>query len=108
MLFTIKNYTKTNIDYLRTNTLLAAYDTIQSFPMRGAEIILDEYLKKQYKTSLKDACVDLLLHMTFYANNDGDLVLLFKNKKYDNLAQLITFGNGTIKGSQILQEAFST
>lgn len=106
MLFTIPNKFKTNPEKLRVQTLIGAYQVIKSYPMNGAECVLDEYIKQQYKTSLKDLCVDLLLHMKFQVTEDNDLILLFNDNKYDMLAQLITFGNGAIQGSRILQFAF--
>jgi hypothetical protein len=43
--------------------------------------------------------------MSFYTDDEGDLILLFKDPKYDQIAQLITYGNGAIPGSRILQIA---
>jgi hypothetical protein len=97
-----------SIEQLRTNTLLDAYFLIQNYPLRASEFILDTFIKQQYKTSLKDLCVKLLLSLTFYENNEGNLVLLFKDPKNDKLASLITYGNGAIPGSRILQIALKT
>jgi hypothetical protein len=73
--------------------------------MHAADLILDQYIQQQYNTSLKDLCIKLLLSLTFCKNKDGDLVLLFKDPKYDKIARLITYGNGAIPGSKILQIA---
>lgn len=107
MLFSIKNNSYQSIDQLRTNTLLNAYFIIQNYPLRASDIPMDNYIQQQYDVSLKDMCVKLLLSLTFYKDNSGNLVLLFKNKKYDNIARLITYGNGAIPGSKILQLALS-
>ena len=106
MLFIIKNNKYLSTEQLRKATLLDAYLVIKHYPMHATDKILDKYVEQQYKMSLKNLCIDLLLKMTFYADEEGNLVLLFKNPKYDKIASLITYGNGAIRGSQILQVAF--
>lgn len=105
MLFTIKNTKYKAVDRLRKETLLQAYFIIQKYPLQAADQIMDNYIQQQYNVSLKDMCITLLLNMTFYADDKNNLVLLFKDQKYDTIAQLITFGNGAIQGSKILQIA---
>lgn len=105
MLFTIKNKRFMSTEQLRTNTLLEAYYLIVNYPMHAADLILDQFIQQQYDVSLKNMCIKLLLSLTFYKNNKGDLVLLFKDPKYDKIARLITYGNGAIPGSRILQIA---
>jgi hypothetical protein len=94
-------------EQLRTNTLLNAYSVIQNYPLKAADKLMDQYIQQQHKISLKNLCVKLLLNLTFYEDDTGSLVLLFKNPKYDALASLITYGNGAIPGSKILQTALS-
>ena len=107
MLFTITNKYYKSIEQLRTDTLLSAYYIIKNYPMRAADKILDSYIQQQYGASLKNMCIKLLLSLTFHKNTDGNLVLLFKDQKYDKIAQLITYGNGAIPGSRILRMALS-
>lgn len=107
MLFTIKNTSYQSTEQLRSNTLLNAYFIIQNYHLRASDLPIDQYIKQQYKTSLKNMCIELLLSITFYKNDTGDLVLLFKDSKYDAIASLITYGNGAIPGSKILQTALS-
>ena len=107
MLFTITNNRYTSIEHLRINTLLDAYYLIKNYPMHASDLILDQYIQRQYNTSLKNLCINLLLSLTFYKNDEGNLVLLFKDPKYDKIARLITYGNGAILGSKILQIALS-
>ena len=95
-------------EQLRTNTMLNAYFIIQKYPLKASDKLMDQYMQQQYKTSLKNMCVKLLLSLTFYKNDSGDLVLLFKNNTYDSIASLITYGNGAIPGSRILQTALNT
>jgi hypothetical protein len=103
MFFIIPNKNYLSTEQLKTNTLLKAYYIVQKFPLHASDLILENYIKQQYKTSLKNMCIKLLLNLTFYKNDSGDLVLIFKNSKYDQIAQLITYGNGAIPGSKILQ-----
>lgn len=108
MFFTIKNERYLSDEQLRTNTLLSAYHVIQNYPLRASELIMDQYIQQQYKVSLKNLCVKLLLNLTFYKNNSGDLIMMFKDPKYDTIARLITYGNGAIPGSKILQIAMNS
>ena len=52
-------------------------------------------------------CIKLLLSLTFSVDDKNDLVLLFKDVKYDKIARLITYGNGAIPGSRILKIALA-
>jgi hypothetical protein len=94
-----------SIEQLRANTLLNAYFIIKNYPLHASDLALNQYIQQQYKSSLKDMCIKLLLSLTFYKDDNGDLILLFKDLKYDKIAQLITYGNGVIPGSRILQMA---
>ena len=105
MFFTIKNKHYLSTEQLRTDTLLDAYYVIQNYPLRASDLAMDQYVQQQYKVSLKNLCIKLLLNLTFYKEDSGDLVLMFKNPKYDKIAGLITYGNGAIPGSNILQIA---
>lgn len=107
MLFTISNKHYRLPEQLRTNTLLDAYYVIKSYPLHASDIILDQFIRQQYKVSLKDMCVKLLLSLTFYKDTEGNLVLMFKDPKYDKIASLITYGNGAIPGSRILKIALN-
>lgn len=105
MFFVIKNNRFMSADQLRTSTLLKAYYIIEKYPLHASDIVLDQYLQQQYKSSLKNISIKLLLKSTFYKDTSGGLVLMFKDPKDDKLAQLVTYGNGAIPGSSILQVA---
>ena len=105
MFFTIKNKKYLSTDQLRTDALINAYFIIKNYPLRASELTLDRYIQQQYDTSLKDLCIKLLLNLTFHKDNEGNLILLFKNQKYDGLARLVTYGNGALPGSRILKIA---
>ena len=94
-------------EQLRSNTLLDAYFIIKNYPMHASEVALDQFIQQQYGTSLKNMCIKLLLSLTFHKDREGNLVLLFKDPKYDKIARLITYGNGAFPGSKILQIALN-
>jgi hypothetical protein len=94
-------------EQLRASTMLNAYYVIKHYPLHASELALDSYIQQQYDVSLKNMCIKLLLNLTFHKDDEGNLVLLFKDHKYDKIAQLITYGNGAIPGSQILQIALN-
>ena len=105
MLFIIKNKYYVSTEQLRANTLLNAYFIIKNYPLHASDMALDTFIQQQYKTTLKNMCINLLLNLTFYEDVDKNLVLLFKDQKHDKLARLITYGNGALPGSRILQLA---
>jgi hypothetical protein len=107
MFFTIENKRYMSPEQLHTSTLLRAYYVIQKYPLHAADLILDSYIQQQYDITLKNMCIKLLLNLTFYKNDSGDIILLFKNEKYDKIARLITYGNGAIPGSRILKTALT-
>lgn len=108
MFFKVNNKRYLSVEQLRTDTMLNAYFLIKNYPLQASDLALDQFLQQQYKTTLKNMCIKLLLSLTFYKDTEGDLILLFKDPKYDKLASLITYGNGAIPGSRILQIALKT
>ena len=107
MFFNIKNKYCLPSEQLRTNALLDAYYVVQNYPLKASDILLDRHIQQQYRTSLKNLCIKLLLNLTFYEDDAGNLILMFKDSKYDAIASLITYGNGVIPGSRILQIALN-
>ena len=107
MLFKITNKRYINTEQLRTNALLDAYFIIQNYSLHASDLAMDKYIQQQYNTTLKNMCIKLLLNLTFYKDEDGNLILLFKDSRYDKIASLITYGNGAIPGSRILQIALN-
>lgn len=107
MFFIVKNKQLRSLEQLRANTLLNAYYIIENYPMHASDLVLDQFIQQQYDASLKNMCIKLLLSLTFHKNDEGNLVLLFKDPKYEKIARLITYGNGAIPGSKILKIALS-
>lgn len=108
MFFRIKPNKFLSSSQLKTDTLLHAYHIIDNYPLNASDTILDNYLQQQYNNNLKNLCVKLLLNVTFFKDEEENLILMFKDPALDRLAQLITYGNGAIHGSRILQVALHT
>lgn len=105
MFFYIKNKKYLSPEQLRSNTLLDAYFIIKNYPLHASELAIDKLIQQEYKTTLKNMCIRLLLCLTFYKDNSGNIMLMFKNPQDDKIARLITYGNGMICGSKILKIA---
>lgn len=105
MFFTLQNNKYLSPRQFKTSTLMSAYYIVSKYPLKASDKILNDYLQTTYKTSLKNLCIKLLLNISFLKDDEGNFVLLFKDPTLDKLAQLITYGNGAIPGSKILQIA---
>ena len=108
MFFTIKTDSKKPVSIVKLKTLVRARSLISLYPMRGTEVILNNYLLENYKLTLKNACFLLLANLHASAGEDDEVVMFFKDDKYNKLAQIITYGIDNISGSQILKTALST
>ena len=71
----------------------------------ATEIILNNYLKENYNIPLKAACILITSNAKAYID---DNIIIYKviDKKLSDLANLITYGNLELKGSNILKAAF--
>lgn len=105
MFFTIKNKKYLSTNQLKADTVLNAYFIIKNYPLKASDKTIEQYIKQQYNSSLKDMCIKLLLNLTHYEDEAGNLILMFKDPRLDKIAQLITYGNGALPGSRILQIA---
>ena len=110
MTFIAKNkypeYSK-NIALLKYRLMDKAKELILFFPMYSNELKLEKYLIKNYKTTLKYACLAILKAAKINSEGNSELIITFPDKRYDKLAALITYGNLEVQGSKILQLAFS-
>jgi len=48
----------------------------------------------------------VIANSKIYRNSSNEFIITFPSKKIDNLASLITYGDGKIQGCDILKEAF--
>lgn len=108
MFFTIKTDSKQPISIIKLKTLVRARSLISLYPMRGTEVILNNYLVENYKLTLKNACFLLLANLQVSTGEENEIVMFFKDENYNKLAQIITYGIEDISGSQILKVALST
>lgn len=108
MFFIIKTDGKKPVSIVKLKTLVRARSLISLYPMRGTEVILNNYLVENYKLTLKNACFLLLTNLQISTGEDNEIVMFFKEDKYDKLARIITYGIDNISGSQILKTALST
>ena len=83
-----------------------AFFIIRAYPMRAQELLLDAYLRQHYKKSLKNICVELLSSCTLH-QKEKSFLIIYKNPEHDKLAQLITYGNALVGGSNILKYALN-
>lgn len=107
MFYTIKTDSKKPVSIVKLKTLVKARSLISLYPMRGTEVILNNYLVENYKLTLKNACFLLLANLQFSTGEENEIIFFFKDEKYDQLARIITYGIDDISGSQILKTALS-
>ena len=107
MFYSIKTDGKKPISLIKLKTLIRARSIISLYPMRGTEIILNNYLVENFDLTLKNACFLLLANLQISSGEEDEVVMFFKEDKYIKLAQIITYGIDDISGSQILKVALS-
>lgn len=107
MFFTLQVDNKKPVSIIKLKTLVRARSLISLYPMRGTEIILNNYLVENYKTTLKNLCFILLANLYFSTGEENEIIMSFKDDKYAKLAQIVTYGIDNISGSQILKTALS-
>ena len=108
MFFTVTKKPHMTYDILRTKALMRAFYIIKKYPLNTHEQKLDEYLQQYHKSTLKDMCINLLLNISHYEDNEGNIILIFKDFKHDQMARLITYGTGAVAGSNILKIALNS
>lgn len=92
---------------LRWQVLKTAKRYVALCKMTADDLVMDSYLVKTYGFKLKNLCYYLVTQATFQTNGNDSIIVLFKNKKLDTLARIITYGNGKINGSAMLKKALT-
>lgn len=105
MTFRIHDY-RANSPIFKSHILIMVFNYIKQRPIFPAEQPLNNYLIKNYNKNLTEISLILAGKLKLQNNRAGDLIFTFLDKKYDDLAMLITYGNGVFLGSTILQDAF--
>lgn len=85
-------------------TIKKAFNRIHLYRLTTSEIMLDDYFIDHYGKTLKTVCKELLLNSQIVYMKDH-LILRFGNNDDDRTAKFITYGNGKMQGSRILQYA---
>ena len=106
IVYSINRYNKPINQFIATQKA-SSYRTILLFPMHTAEKKLELYLRKNYGLSLKAVCIQLWAASKVVTADSKIFKTIFTNKNLDSLAELITYGNSEVSGSNILKEAFS-
>jgi len=73
------------------------------YPTRANEVGLNRYLFQKYGLSLKAACMQIIMKSN-YAKVKDKIIITLMDRRLDNIAHIIMFGNGKIQGSKILQK----
>ena len=95
-----------NNDFMKLKVKLDAKTVILLHSITLGEEKLNEYLIDTEGLDLIKASLYLLAHCKTYQDKDGTIITLFDSRQADKLASLITYGNGEIKGSDVLKDAF--
>jgi hypothetical protein len=80
---------------------------IVMFPIGAEEVLFDDYLKKHYKTGLKQTCFNLLNKLKAEQVSETEILFIFIDDEADKLASFITYGDGFRQGSEILVNALT-
>lgn len=80
---------------------------LRAYAYGPTECVLDRYLKNMYSSSLHDTALEIIKNAYLIIEPDGTAIIKFLNQRLDLLAQVITYGNGPLKGSSILTDCFS-
>ena len=81
----------------RRNLYLHYYNT--------KDILLNRFCIQKYKSTLLNMCVLLFINSTVHVN-ENEVIITFKDKKFDDIATIITYGTGKVPGSDILAWSF--
>lgn len=74
------------------------------YQMGPAELLISRFLQENYNLTLKSACLQILQDARYNLNIEQDLIITIPDPELNNIAKLITYGNGKIAGSKILRE----
>lgn len=102
MFFIINTPKNLPIDLSKTITVRKAFNRIHLYKLKAPDLILDSYFRNSQGKTLKTVCKELLLKSKVVYMKDH-LILRFDDEEDDKTAKLITYGNGKMQGSRILQ-----
>ena len=79
---------------------------IATYRLKPAQKQLNDYIWKNFGLNLKAACLLVISNCKVQKNQSNDIIITFPSKRIDNIASIITYGDGKIQGCSILKEAF--
>jgi hypothetical protein len=79
---------------------------LATYKIKPAQKQLNDYIWKEYGLTIKAAAALVVANCRIQKNQSNEIIVTFPSKKIDNLAALITYGNGKIQGCSILTDAF--
>ena len=79
---------------------------IATYQIKPTQKQLNDYLWKEFGLNLRAACMLVIANCRMQQNKNNELIITFPSKRIDNLAAMITYGDGKIQGCDILKEAF--
>ena len=82
----------------------SAINSIINYPMNTTEILIQNALFEKYNVMLKDICIKIL-KVCQYSSSEEGLTFYIPDKKLEEIARFITYGNGRVLGSKILIDA---
>ena len=80
--------------------------SVSLYHITPAQLKLNSYLWKHYGLNIRSASLLVLANCKLLKNSCNEVIVIFPSKKIDQLASLITYGNGKIQGCNILKNAF--
>lgn len=104
MMFVINTPRNLPVGLSKAIMLKKAFNRIHLYRLNTPEILLNDYFMEQQGKTLKTICKELILNSQIvYVENH--LILKFKTPEDDKIAKVITYGDGILRGSRILQYA---
>ena len=79
---------------------------IATYRVKPAQKQLNDYIWKEFGLTIKAAAALVVANCRMQKNQSNEIIVTFPSKKIDNLAALLTYGDGKIQGCSILTEAF--
>jgi hypothetical protein len=103
MFFRVKS-TSPKADLAIYRTKKQARLALTLYQMGPTELLLSRFLQENYNLTLKAACLKILQNARYHLNIEQDLIITIPDTELNNIAKLITYGNGKLAGSKILRE----
>ena len=98
--------TTPSMDLAKLRAKRNAYIQLALYQKGVTEVLLDRYLRENYKISLYEACKKILHAARFSLNMQQEIIVTIPEETTNKLARIITYGTGKLVGSNILRNMF--